>query len=165
MGTPLLTSYIFLALTHRYGKKAFLVIDPLWGKVILSCEPWNFSEIQKEIKQFTYQKIDQEMSSVKWVPLLLGLNVLNQWWLGSLIPNHDHCHRGVTGMCGRQCWCKLSDFDRKKKKILANKTILLTAKCIREIVFGRSYLFTLSVINTYESPRIPWNYKDPYSFI
>ena len=49
---------------------------------ILLIGPWetNFSEILIGIHTFSFKKIHLKMSSAKWRPLCLGLNVL-RWWL------------------------------------------------------------------------------------
>ena len=49
---------------------------------ILLIEPWgtNFSEILIGIHTFSFKKINLKMSSAKWRPFCLGLNVLGVWW-------------------------------------------------------------------------------------
>ena len=41
----------------------------------------NFSEMLIEIHTFSFNKIHLKMSSGKWRPFCLGLNVLSDWWL------------------------------------------------------------------------------------
>ena len=41
----------------------------------------NFSEILSEIHTFSFKKMNLKMSSAKWRPFCLGLNVLRCWWL------------------------------------------------------------------------------------
>ena len=40
----------------------------------------NFNEILSEIHAFTFKKMHLKMSSAKWRPFCLGLNVLKWWW-------------------------------------------------------------------------------------
>ena len=44
----------------------------------------NFSEILSEIRAFSFKKMHLKMSSVKWRPFCLGLNVLTKWPQGDL---------------------------------------------------------------------------------
>ena len=44
----------------------------------------NFNEILSEIHKFSFRKIHFKMSSGKWQPSCLGLNVLNPWPLGDV---------------------------------------------------------------------------------
>ena len=48
---------------------------------ILLIGPWgtNFSEILIGIQAFSFKKMHLKMSSAKWCPFCLGLNVLNHW--------------------------------------------------------------------------------------
>ena len=52
---------------------------------ILLIGPWgtNFSEILIDIQAFSLKKMHLEISSAKWRPCCLGLNVLNRLWNGS----------------------------------------------------------------------------------
>ena len=69
---------------------------------ILLIRPWgtNFNDILIGIHTFSFKKISLKMSSVKWRPFCLGLNVLNQlqtlWdrWLGDTCSWH-RCRDGV----------------------------------------------------------------------
>ena len=56
----------------------------------------NFSEILIEIQTFSYKKMHLKMSSGKWRPFCLGLNVLTHWPLEdvALIPGH-HKQSGI----------------------------------------------------------------------
>ena len=49
---------------------------------ILLIGPWgtNFSEILTDIHTFSFKKIHLKMSSVKWRPFFLGLNVLSEFY-------------------------------------------------------------------------------------
>ena len=49
----------------------------------------NFSEILSDIHTFSFNEIHLKMSSGKWHPFCLGLNVLNQWW-------HYHKFSGIN---------------------------------------------------------------------
>ena len=46
----------------------------------------NFSEVLIEIHTFSSKQIHLKISSGKWRPFCLGLNVLSQWCLGCWIP-------------------------------------------------------------------------------
>ena len=52
----------------------------------------NFSEILIEIYAFSFKKIDLKMSSGKWRPLCLGLNVLKHAWqiVNAVTPSEQH---------------------------------------------------------------------------
>ena len=54
---------------------------PLCAALILVIEPLgtNFSEISIEINTFSFKKMPLKMSSGKWRPFCLGLNVLTHW--------------------------------------------------------------------------------------
>ena len=56
---------------------------------ILLIGPWetNFSEILISIHTFSFKKIHLKISSAKWRPFCLGLNVLNIMTTGSLLSN------------------------------------------------------------------------------
>ena len=58
-----------------YENAGILLIGPLGT---------NFSEIQIGIQIFSYKKMHLRMSSVKWRPFCLGLNVLTYFGLASL---------------------------------------------------------------------------------
>ena len=63
------------------------------GKLLNGLLGTNFSEIEIEIQTFSLKKMHWKMSSVKWRPFCLGLNVLTHWslvkhihqWTGSLL--------------------------------------------------------------------------------
>ena len=57
---------------------------------ILLIAPWgtNFSEVLIDIHTFSFKKIDLKMSSAKWRPFCLGLNVLNVE-LGTNWPGYE----------------------------------------------------------------------------
>ena len=66
---------------------------------ILLIEPWgtNFSEILIGIQAFSFKKMHLKMSSVKWRPFCLGLNVLTcvflrSWWPVSMIAHQVTSH-------------------------------------------------------------------------
>ena len=64
----------------------------IWNNAgILSIGPLgtNFSEILIEILTFSFTKMRLKVSSAKWRPFCLGLNMLNQWWSSSLIQRTD----------------------------------------------------------------------------
>ena len=64
---------------------------------ILLIGPWgtNFSEILIGIHIFSFNKIHLKMSSAKWRPFCLGLNVLNHHTNGGPLPRQwiTHCHK------------------------------------------------------------------------
>ena len=71
--------------------KGILLIGPLGT---------NFSEILIEIHTFSFQKIHLKMSSGKWWPFCLGLNVLSRWqhnfhskfWQRTVLQNTHNQH-------------------------------------------------------------------------
>ena len=66
----------------------------------------NFSEVLSEIYTFSFKKMHLKMSSAKWRPFFLGLNVLTYWSL--LRPEN------VLQEQGRHhgCWCPGSLYAR-----------------------------------------------------
>ena len=56
----------------------------------------NFSEILIEIQTFSFMKMHLEMSSVKWRPFCLGLNVLMFHFTMSYRPQRQQFHRGLN---------------------------------------------------------------------
>ena len=68
---------------------------------ILLIGPWetNFSEILISIHAFSFKKIHLKISSAKWRPFCLGLNVLNIMTTGSLLSNMRLlCQLGCKGL-------------------------------------------------------------------
>ena len=76
-----------------------------------------FSEIWIEIHTFSFNKIHLKMSSAKWRPLCLGLNVLTRQTLllwpvgrGWLLVVNRSCERKVTNQCMAKCWFIINHF-------------------------------------------------------
>ena len=90
-----------LSLTH-WGRVTHICVSPLtiigsdnglspgrrqaifWtNAVILLIGPWgtNFSEILTEIHSFSFNEMHLKMSSGKWQPFCLDLNVLTHWYI------------------------------------------------------------------------------------
>ena len=71
---------------------------------ILLIGPWgtNFSKILIGIETFSFKKMHLKMSSAKWRPFCLGLNVLNIWpgSLGSVCPVISNNAYHSTVSCG-----------------------------------------------------------------
>ena len=61
----------------------------------------NFSEILIEIYTFSFKKMHLKMSSGKWRPCCLGLNVLNikheQWEYAISAPSYRYLYEGSPG--------------------------------------------------------------------
>ena len=84
---------ICLSLTH-WGRVTHICVSnltmigsdnglaPTRREVILWIRPLgtNFSEILIEFLTFWFKKMPFNLSSAKWRPFCLGLNVLNEWW-------------------------------------------------------------------------------------
>ena len=77
----------------------------------------NFSEILIEIHTFSFKKMHFKMSSGKWRPFSLGLNVLSI----SPLSSSDQNWEGLTG-----CPC-LSMSDYGKNQCRSNRTVILNA--------------------------------------
>ena len=78
--------------------------EPMMGYCLL--DPWgrtNFSEILIGIQTFSLKKIQLKMSSGKWWPFCLGLDVLSKMWSRNVswgMSQGDQCRR-----C--HCWYKM----------------------------------------------------------
>ena len=72
---------------------------------ILLIGPWgtNFSEILISIQAFSFKKMHLKMSSAKWRPFCLGLNVLMTLWGTSLWPTDPPHQNPVIS----ELWCFL----------------------------------------------------------
>ena len=59
---------------------------------ILLIRPWgtNFSEILIEIHAFSFKKMHLKLSSAKWHPFCLDLNVLSQYWFRWWLATWNH---------------------------------------------------------------------------
>ena len=53
----------------------------------------NFSEILIEIQTFSFKKMDLKMSSAKWRPFCLGLNVLKLNHVNKRVPDNKVSHQ------------------------------------------------------------------------
>ena len=110
----------------------------------------NFSEISIEIQTFSFKKMHLKMSSGKWRPSCLGLNVLT--YCGLLMPydNKDLvstllqvmacCHQATSHYLN-QCWCLINEVlwysseaiftrnaqDFKQWNMFGNRTVQIKA--------------------------------------
>ena len=84
---------------------------------ILLIGPWgtNYSDILIGIHAFSFKKIHLKMSSAKWRPFCLGLNVLASFQLLSCVCQNTKLCTGQR--CGFSIW-KLTHFPFKELKIL-----------------------------------------------
>ena len=75
---------------------------------ILSIGPLgtNFSEMLIEIHTFSFKKIQFKMSSEKWRPFCVGLNVLtlSHWWRQCLSTEQAIRHYGIKGPVSYSAW-------------------------------------------------------------
>ena len=67
---------------------AGILLIGLWGT--------NFSEILIGIQTFSFTKMHLKMSSAKWRPFCLGLNMFMHQWNGSLIVQVMFCQLSVS---------------------------------------------------------------------
>ena len=81
-----------LAPTRRQaiiGTNAGILLIPTLGT--------NFSEILSEILTFSFKKMCLKVSSAKWRPFCLGLNVLRLWCQTG--DKTSLCHNGLKSLC------------------------------------------------------------------
>ena len=71
----------------------------------------NFSEILSAIHAFSFKKMHLKMSSAKWRPFCLGLNVLKYWLVACSAPNHYL----------NQCWIIVDKTHRNKFQWFLNQ--------------------------------------------
>ena len=99
------------------------IIWPNAGILLFGPRPWgtNFSEISIGIQTFSFEKMHLKLSSAKWRPFCLGLNVLSQIWLCGtkwLVVMYTHycstnnCNNRYSvwnrpPLCKLQCLCDL----------------------------------------------------------
>ena len=90
---------------------------------ILLIGPWvtNFSELLIDIHTFSFKKIDLKMSSAKWRPFCLGLNVLNH-------ISHQHHQRRC--LLHRTCWYYDCYVSTAKKSVMKHLFLLFLITCL-----------------------------------
>ena len=93
----------------------------------------NFSEILIEILTFSFKKLHLKVSSVKWRPFCLGLNVLKPRFHNKSTPSHVH-KTGQTTVVGH------TQFTWHNKKSLRVVPLVcsnrLTATTLLQIIWG-----------------------------
>ena len=82
--------------THICASDGQAIFWTIAGVLLTRTLETNFSEIISEMHTFSFKKIHLKMSSAKWRPFCLGLNVLTHWCLVTHI-----CVRELGHICFR----------------------------------------------------------------
>ena len=78
----------------------------------------NFTEILIEINTFYFKKMHLKISSGKWRPFCLGLNVLSAqsgYFVGDALSLNPYCPPLVEGYCHGQCHMSTAILDIKQE--------------------------------------------------
>ena len=104
------------------------------GLLLIGTLETHFSEILIEIQTFSFKKLRLKVSSAKWWPFCLGLNVLNRWKhmsaYSSKTPGHQY----------PQCWLNIhciGPVSYSYITVLGNRWII---QCLLGVIFKKCWL-------------------------